>query len=46
MPGPDTIMYPIVEASKKEFNTYKKKFKCIDKNDLVIWGDFNSPKAQ
>ena len=26
--------------------TYRKKFKCVDKKDLVIWGDYNSKKAQ
>ena len=25
--------------------TYKKKFKCIDSEDLKIWGDFNSAEA-
>lgn len=26
--------------------TYKKKFKCIDRDELTIWGDYNSAAAQ
>ena len=26
--------------------TYRKKFKCIDPQDMVIWGDFNSKQSQ
>ena len=26
-------------------NNYRKKFKCIDEEDMKIWGDFNSAKA-
>ena len=25
---------------------WKKKFKCIPRKDLIIWGDYNSAKAQ
>ena len=42
----DTLIFPVFESSITEVETFKKKFKCVDKNDLVIWGDFNSPKAQ
>ena len=31
---------------KKEVDIYSKKFKCINPEDLVIWGDYNSQKAQ
>ena len=31
---------------KKEVNTYKKKFKCVNSDDLNVWGDYNSAKAQ
>lgn len=44
--GPETIIYPIFESSKAEMETYRKKFKCINKEDMVIWGDYNSAKAQ
>ena len=26
--------------------TFRKKFKCIKKEDLVTWGDYNSASAQ
>lgn len=39
-------MFPIVQSAKLELLTYRKKFKCIDKEDLQIWGDYNSAKAQ
>lgn len=29
-----------------EVRTWKKKFKCANSEDLVIWGDYNSAKAQ
>ena len=41
-PGPNTIMSPMYEGSLAEFNTYRKKFKCIDNEQLNIWGDYNS----
>ena len=44
--GPDTIIYPIFESSLEEVKIWKKKFKCVDRGDLVIWGDYNSQKAQ
>ena len=43
--GPTTVIYPIVESSMAEVRTYRKKFKCINNDDLVIWGDYNSAKA-
>ena len=42
----DRLIYEIRESSIWEVQTYKKKFKCINKKDLVIWGDYNSAKAQ
>ena len=27
-------------------DTYRKKFKCVDPEDLIIWGDYNSRRAQ
>ena len=42
----DSSIYPIFESSKKEVETWKKKFKCIPRKDIVIWGDYNSAKAQ
>ena len=38
--------FPIFESSKNEVQTWKNKFKCIPREDLVIWGDYNSAKAQ
>ena len=29
-----------------ELITYRNKFRCIDTEDLRIWGDYNSAKAQ
>ena len=45
-PGPNTLIYPIIETSVNEVKTWKKKFKCIKKEEMVIWGDYNSSKAQ
>ena len=42
----NTQIYPVYESSLSEVLTYRKKFKCIDPQDMVIWGDFNSKKAQ
>ena len=42
----DSPIYPIFESSKSEVETWKKKFKCIPREDLIIWGDYNSAKAQ
>ena len=44
--GDKTQIYPVYESSLSEVLTYRKKFKCIDPQDMVIWGDFNSKKAQ
>ena len=41
-PGEKTKIYPIYKSSQKEVHTYRKKFKCINSQDMVIWGDFNS----
>ena len=40
--GPDTIIYPTVPSMLNEVNTYKKKFKCVNPDDLVIWGNYDS----
>ena len=42
----ESSIYPIFESSKTEVETWKKKFKCIPRKDLIIWGDYNSAKAQ
>ena len=44
--GPNTRAYPILESSLNELKTYRKKFKCIKENDMVIWGNYSSQKAQ
>ena len=40
------MLYPTFKDSATEVMTFKKKFKCIDKDELVVWGDYNSAKAQ
>lgn len=45
-PGPGTSIFPIFESSSSEVMTWRKKFKCVNKQDLEIWGDYNSQKAQ
>ena len=37
--------YPMFASTRNEVETWKKKFKCLDKDDLVIWGDYNSVKT-
>ena len=39
-------MFPIKRENYNEVSTWKKKFKCINKEDLVIYGDYNSYRAQ
>ena len=41
--GPETVIFPLNERKKLWFETYRKKFKCINKSELVIWGDYDSP---
>ena len=41
----DTQFFPIYSYSVEEVKTWKKKFKCFDKEDMVIWGDWNSRRA-
>ena len=36
-------MFPLNERMRLAFDTYRKKFKCINNKDLVIWGDYDSP---
>ena len=40
--GPNTIIYPTVTSMQKEVNTFKKKFKCVNPEDLTIWGNYDS----
>ena len=42
----NTQIFPIFESSLNEVTTWKKKFRCVKKEDMVIWGDYNSLKAQ
>ena len=44
-PGPNTEMFPIFEKSTDEFLRYRKKFKCVDPKDRVIWGDYSSART-
>lgn len=41
----NNLIYDVRESSMWEVTTYRKKFKCIDPEDLVIWGDYNSAAA-
>ena len=44
---PITIQRPQSQPqNENEILTYRKKFKCINRKDLSIWGDYNSAKAQ
>ena len=43
--SPDSLIFPIQEQALSTVTFYKKKFKCIDEDDLVIWGDYNSLAA-
>ena len=40
-----TRIFPIFERSQAEVDTYRNKFKCIDPDELQIWGDYNSAQA-
>ena len=40
------MFMPVYEYSKKEVNTYAKKLQCVDSENLEIFGDYNSYKAQ
>ena len=44
--GPKTRIFPVFEDQQFEVDTYRKKFKCVDEKDLVVWGDYNSRRAQ
>ena len=37
---------PIKGDTKKNVELYQKKFVCIDKEDLRLWGDFESDFAR
>ena len=39
-------MFPLVEQSRAEVQRYKKKFKCVSAEEIAIWGDFSSARAQ
>ena len=34
------------EATKEEINRYKKKFYCLDEEEMRIYGDWSSWKAR
>ena len=37
--------YKLAENSVGVITTWKKKFKCLNTEDIEIWGDFNSEAA-
>ena len=43
---PSSSIFPIFGGSQNIINIKKKQFKCVSSEDLVIWGDYNSDKAQ
>ena len=43
--GPKKRIFPVFEHTLAEVNTYRKKFKCIDTENLKIWGSYNSAMA-
>ena len=48
IPGAETDgfgSFDIFESSYDEISTWKKKFKCVPPEDLIIWGDYNSAHA-
>ena len=44
--GGNSPLYKIKESMQYEVDIYKNKFKCIDKQHLEIWGDYDSREAQ
>ena len=44
--GDNSKFFPIHETSSNYVSLYKKKFQCINQEDLEIYGNFNSKKAQ
>ena len=41
----NSMFMPVYESSKGEVDFYWKKFQCVDKENLKIYGDYNSYKA-
>jgi len=39
------MFMPVYESSASEVDFYWKKLHCVDKENLKIYGDFNSYKA-
>ena len=44
--SPERVIHQVIDSSLNEVKTNRKKFKCINKADLEIWGDYNSKSAQ
>ena len=44
--GPETMAFPIYDLALGELTSYKNKFKCAKREQLSIWGDYSSAKAQ
>ena len=42
----NTVMFPLNKNHEFELETYRNKFRCVDRDELQIWGDFNSAQAQ
>ena len=40
-----TKIFPVYPRSLAEVDIYRKKFKCVPEESLVIWGDYNSAMA-
>ena len=44
--GPNSLIYPVYPNDLEQVKVWRKKFKCIDPKDMMIWGNYNSVKAQ
>lgn len=42
----ETLMFPIQANFKKDFEVYHSQFLCVDREDLHIFGDYNTQSAK
>lgn len=43
--GNDSSFFALAERQAATIKTYQKKFKCLDRDELYVSGEFNSEKA-
>ena len=41
----DSTFLPIFKTSLATVETYANKFQCVDRENLTLYGDYNSDKA-